>query len=111
MLGGFLDGSFGDKLGQQRDGCKHDCAGECRDPEPEMEGEADGNVEGQPGQIEERGRAISGEERADGVEIAKGLGVAGTHRRLKLQAEDRIVDAWRNCQIETIGNAHQETPA
>ncbi len=73
-----------------------------------MEGEADGNIEGEPRQIEECCRPAAGQKNPDGIEIAQRLRVASADRRLHLQPDDRIVDPWRKRLIEPIGDAHQQ---
>jgi hypothetical protein len=111
MLCGLFHGTLGDQLGHQREHGEDGGPGKRRDAEPEMKCETDGNVKRQPGQIEQRGRPASRQERADRVEIAKRLRLTAAHRHAQLQADHRIVNPGGQKLIEPIGDAHQQTPA
>jgi hypothetical protein len=74
-------------------------------------GEADGDVERNPGQVEQRGRPQAGEERADGIEIAHRLQALAAGPCPQRQPHDDVVDARAQPAIKLIADAHQQSTA
>jgi hypothetical protein len=74
-----------------------------------VEGEADGEVERNPREIEQRRRARARQERADRIEVADRLLAIAS--RLGPRAHDRIEDPRAYAGMELVADAHEQTAA
>ncbi|MGY4431517.1 hypothetical protein ACVWWO_003994 [Bradyrhizobium sp. F1.13.1] len=80
----------GHELGDQRQSDQDDGADQRGDADHDVEGEADGEIERQPGQIEERARAHAAKKGADIVEIAQRLKPLVAAADQQRQADDGV---------------------
>ena len=101
----------GEDLGQHGQDDEQDRADHGGDAEPEVEGEADREVERHPRQVEERGRAAAGEEAADLVEVAQGLLSVAILPGADGAQEDELEDGLAQALVERRADAGQDAAA
>ena len=101
----------GQILGEHRQRDQDDRADQRGDADQRMKGKADDEVERHPGQIEQRDRAETGQERAYAVEIAQRLQAVVALSHLQRQPHDRIVDPAAERLIEAGADPNQDASA
>ncbi|MEY9627216.1 hypothetical protein ABIA27_002251 [Sinorhizobium fredii] len=107
LPGGSLRAAIGE-IGEKR---QDQAATDRHEADHRMKQEADGDIEGKPGQIEQRRRPGTGEERANLIEVAQRLKPVALHPELQGRLHHRPIDAAAQALVERAGNAHQHAPA
>ena len=98
-------------VGQHSDRDQQHRAGQRRHADPEMEQEADAEIERHPRQVEQRRRPARREEGAHQIEVAQRLQPVAAAPCPQGKADDRVVDAQAERLVERLADAHQDAAA
>jgi hypothetical protein len=82
-----------ERLGEKRERDQEERPEHGDEADPRVEGKADGDVQGDPGQIEKGGRTGAGQEAADLIEIAQRLQAVALSSRLEGHPQKRVINA------------------
>jgi hypothetical protein len=99
----------GEDFREERQHDENQRAHERRDADPEMEGEADEEIERDPGHVEERGRARARQETADLIEVAERLQPVACGAALQGQPDDVVVDTVAQRLVEACADPSQDS--
>ena len=99
------------RVGKQRHRDQQHGADESGHADPEMEQEADAQIERHPWQVEKRRRSIAAQKAAHAVEIAQRLQPVAIDARQKRRFQDRIVDPAGKGAIEAFADPEQHAGA
>ena len=111
LRGGGFDGAARQEFGRERQRDQDDRPTQHGDADHDVKGEANGDVERNPRQVEQRGRTKPREKRPDRVEVAHRLQPVAAGPRPQRQPHDEIVNARPQFAIKLIADAHQQPAA
>jgi hypothetical protein len=97
-------------FGEQRHDDQDQSAGRRHDADQRMKQVADGEIERHPGQVEQRRRSHSRQERAHLVEIAQRLQTL-RRRALERQFHQHVMNALAQGTIQRAADPHQQAAA
>jgi hypothetical protein len=99
------------KFGRERQGYQNDRPGQDGDADERVKGKADREVEGNPWQVEQRGRTKARQKGTDRIEVADRLQTVASRPRPQRQPHDEVVDATAQPIVELIADPQQQPAA